>query len=371
MRKLSVILIAAVLLTAFTGCAKKTAYKALILTGQGDGNWKVSSKNIRNILAATDLFSVSVALAPSKGSGTPDFGKYNLVVLGYSGDEWSEAAKSAFVNYVREGGGLLISGSAGSAFNGWKEFNDMCGFSVPAGNGGKVHDFEVRNSRSDNPVLRGLPVRWMHAPDILNSSLTGPAENTEVLASAFSDTLSGGSGKVEPVIIAVTYGKGRVFHTTLGHAEKEDDPSLSCAGFITMIQRGAEWAATGEVKQTVPFDFPSAAATSVRYGVKPLTIDEDFHGLASYQVDKSTKYLTDIQTRLRAAKGNAAELGVIEKKMAELLGDPKASTEGKKLILRELSWMGTDISLSAIKALATDSNLSDEVQFALDRLGVK
>jgi type 1 glutamine amidotransferase len=67
--------------------------------------------------------------------------------------------------------------------------------------------------------------------------------------------------------MALSYGKGRVFHTTLGHVgRKESAPpaSIRCAGFITTLQRGAEWAATGTVTQALPGDLPGAEAVSVR-----------------------------------------------------------------------------------------------------------
>jgi type 1 glutamine amidotransferase len=54
--------------------------------------------------------------------------------------------------------------------------------------------------------------------------------------------------------MTLDYGKGRVFHTVLGHA----DYSMDCIGFITTLQRGTEWAATGEVTIPVPKDFPTA-----------------------------------------------------------------------------------------------------------------
>jgi type 1 glutamine amidotransferase len=55
-------------------------------------------------------------------------------------------------------------------------------------------------------------------------------------------------------------GKGRVFHTTLGH----DVPAMRCVGFIFTYQRGAEWAATGKVTQKLPADFPGADKVSLR-----------------------------------------------------------------------------------------------------------
>ena len=58
--------------------------------------------------------------------------------------------------------------------------------------------------------------------------------------------------------MVIKYGEGRVFHTTLGHA----DYSMNCVGFVTTLLRGTEWAATGEVTIAVPEDFPSAEASS-------------------------------------------------------------------------------------------------------------
>jgi type 1 glutamine amidotransferase len=68
----------------------------------------------------------------------------------------------------------------------------------------------------------------------------------------------------EAHLVAVDFGAGRVFHTTLGHA----DYSMECVGFITTFQRGAEWAATGKVTQKVPPDFPGNVKSSSRAFVR-------------------------------------------------------------------------------------------------------
>ena len=93
------------------------------------------------------------------------------------------------------------------------------------------------------------------------SRLRGPAKNLTVLATAYSDTKTGGSGVSEPMLFTIAYGKGRIFHTVLGH----DLPALRCAGFQTTLERGAEWAATGKVSaSSVPADFPTSDKTSSR-----------------------------------------------------------------------------------------------------------
>ena len=60
--------------------------------------------------------------------------------------------------------------------------------------------------------------------------------------------------------MTVRYGKGRVFHTVLGHA----DYSMKCVGFITTLLRGTEWAATGAVTIDVPDDFSTTTESRSR-----------------------------------------------------------------------------------------------------------
>ena len=101
----------------------------------------------------------------------------------------------------------------------------------------------------------------MHAQDELYDRLRGPAPDAmTILATAFSDPDMDGSGEQEPMLMALTYGRGRVFHTTLGHGPE----AMRCVGFIATMQRGVEWAATGKVTQSVPADFPTAEKVSSR-----------------------------------------------------------------------------------------------------------
>jgi type 1 glutamine amidotransferase len=90
--------------------------------------------------------------------------------------------------------------------------------------------------------------------------MRGPGENMTVLATARSLPENHGTGHDEPMLMVLSFGKGRIFHTTMGH----DLPALNCVGFATTFQRGAEWAATGKVTQKVPANFPTADAVSLR-----------------------------------------------------------------------------------------------------------
>jgi uncharacterized protein len=61
------------------------------------------------------------------------------------------------------------------------------------------------------------------------------------------------------MIWTVSYGKGRVFHTPMGH----DVNAMKCVGFQTTLNRGTEWAATGVVTIPIPANFPTADKVSV------------------------------------------------------------------------------------------------------------
>jgi hypothetical protein len=387
------------LLTILSACKNESAYKTLIITGQNNHDWKTSSPILKQILDETGLFSSEIMITPEKdgdmNSFNPDFSKYKLVVLDYSGDSWSEKTNSAFLEFVKNGGGVVIYHAANNSFPGWKEYNQMTGLggwgdrnekdgpyvyykdnelvvdtsAGPGGTHGKRREFIVRTRVADHPVMKGLPAMWLHGTDELYSLLRGPGTNMQILATAFADSSAGGGTmRDEPMLMAITFEKGRIFHTAMGHADEGGGPAMQCSGFIVTLQRGAEWAVTGTVTQQVPFDFPSAAGVVLRPDFKEITLDEALEKIGNYDIGKSTKYLTCIQSHIRNTAGDASKLGDIEKRIVKILTGKEASAESKKLLLRELSWIGTDYSVKAIKGLAAEPELKDEAEFALARL---
>lgn len=399
MNRFNITIFLCAILLAFASCKKATEYRALIITGQNSTDWMASTPVIKQILEQSELFICSITISPDKLGDmslfNPPLERYDVVILNYSGVPWNENLKTKFVDYVANGGGVVVYHSASGAFPGWKEYEEICGLTGWGGRAeetgpyvyyrgnrmvtdssageagwyGKPGDFEIRIRNSNHPVTKGLPVRWMHANDLLYARLRGPAKNMEVLATAFCDTTGGGTGRDEPVMFTVRYGKGRVFHTTLGFPGDSTNAALQCAGFITTFQRGAEWAASGKVTQHAPDDFPTISGISLRTRLKPLTLKESIEGLAKYDISKSTRYYTGLQNYIRKAAGEPEKLEKIEKLMVGLLKDNTATVESKKLILRELSWMGSDYCIETIKELQRVPELEDEAGYALERLG--
>ncbi|MCL4205907.1 MAG: ThuA domain-containing protein [Pirellulaceae bacterium] len=264
--------------------------KALIVDGQNAHNWKETSPVLKTLLEDSGMFQVDVATSPPKGQDMsgfqPDFSKYALVVLNYQGDEWAADTKQAFVDYVKNGGGVLVYHFACAAFPKWPEYNEIIGLGgwggrnetagpylrlrdgqfvrdeTPGRGGGHgpMQPFQLIVREPNHPITQGLPPTFMHVDDELYGWLRGPAKNLTVLATAFAPKELGGAGEHEPVLFTVEYGKGRVFQNALGHTAKE----LKSVAFIATFLRGAEWAATGKVTQSVPDDFPGPDKASIR-----------------------------------------------------------------------------------------------------------
>ncbi len=254
---------------------EEPVYKALLIDGQNNHKWEETTPIIKATLESSGRFDVNVMTTPPKGGDMatfqPKFSDYDVIVSNYNGEPWSESTQSSFVEYVHGGGGLVAVHAADNSFPDWPAYNQMIGVGgwggrtekdgpyvrwrddkfvrdTQAGRGGshgKRHPFEVVVRDAEHPITRGIPASFLQAEDELYAELRGPAKNMRVLATAFSDKSTGGTGEHEPILMVIEAGQGRVFHTTLGH----DTVSESGTAFQVTLQRGAEWAASGKVTQ--------------------------------------------------------------------------------------------------------------------------
>lgn len=289
--------IVAAILIAAASCSK-APIPGVIITGQNNHNWPVSHIALQKILEGTGMFTADLAVSPAAGedmSGfSVDFDRYKFVVLDYNGDSWPEPMQEAFLEYVRKGGGVIIYHAADNSFPEWEEFNKIIALGGwgnrneesgpyiywkdgglvkdftpgPGGSHGARHEYILNHRCAKHPILNGLPDKWKHASDELYDRLRGPGEIKDLLYSAYSPVDKGGSGREEPLVFTVDYGKARIVHIAIGHCGDtdtlEDNIAMQCAGFQTILLRAAEWCATGKVTQDVPADFPTETEVSLR-----------------------------------------------------------------------------------------------------------
>ena len=293
LRPLAVVLAASALTVSGTaaepGPPAAGTVRVLIVDGQNNhGNWPQTTRMMKKYLEETGRFTVDVVTHAPKGSDpsfAPSFKDHAVVVsnFGHGAAPWKDETKAAFEAFVRGGGGFVAVHAADNSFPEWPAYNEMIGLggwggrtekSGPyvyyddegrlvrdtspgrGGSHGPQAPFAIQIRVADHPVTKGMPATWMHANDELYDSLRGPAEKMEVLATAYSTK----SKRHEPMMMTIRYGEGRVFHTPMGHG----NDSQECVGFITTLQRGCEWAATGAVTLPVPADFPTAGESKSR-----------------------------------------------------------------------------------------------------------
>ena len=266
----------------------------LIVDGMNNHDWPRATKLLKEILIHSGRFTVDVSTSPDTNTTReewnkwrPAFKKYDAVISNFNGGHrttsthWPRTVEKDLEEYVSNGGGLVIYHAANNSFINWPAYNEMIGLGwrkkdfgvslivdssekiivVPQGEGkdpghGPEHDFQITVLDTLHPITKGLPKKWMHPHEQLTHGQHGPAKNVHVLSYAWSkDTKEN-----EVMDWTVSYGKGRVYATMLGHLWKDrTDITLRCIGFQTTFIRGVEWAATGTVTYPVPKNFPSAS----------------------------------------------------------------------------------------------------------------
>lgn len=268
----------------------------LVVGGQNNHDWKIGNEFLIALLQRSGGFAVTESNTPAKGAPAPEwaawnpqFEKYQCVVLDYNGEMWPPAVQTAFEKYVAGGGSVVLIHAANNSFTGWLEYEKMVGLlwrhtvygarlylddngavmREEAGQGrasghGKQWEWQVTVRDAKHPITAGMPAKWKHVKDELYHGQRGPAQNVNILMSAFDDAKYGGTGKHEPVVWWVPYGKGRVLTNVMGHVGENSGP-LSCVGFQTVFLRSIEWLVTGKCATPIPADFPTEDRTSQRY----------------------------------------------------------------------------------------------------------
>jgi type 1 glutamine amidotransferase len=289
----------------------QTKLKVLIIDGQNNHQWPITSPMLKQILEDTGRFTVDVSTSPAAAPATPrlpkdatpaqkaahaenlqkhaaalaahktaapalwdrwrpNFSAYAVVVSNYNGERWPAAVDAAFLAFVKNGGGFVSYHAANNSFADWPEYNAMIGL---GGWGG-------RNEKS-GPYLRLRQTLWTKDPTPGRGG--GHGAQHEFLIEAFvpdhpilrglpakwmhakdelyhglrgpaenvtvlASALSDKTNEQEPMLMVIPYGQGRVFHTTLGHYIE----AVNGLGFQVTLARGTEWAATGKVTLPAP-----------------------------------------------------------------------------------------------------------------------
>jgi uncharacterized protein len=222
--------------------------KVFLLTGgkRQHHGYRDQAFYLANVLENTGRFEVTLA-EDAAILETPAIRKYDLIIVNADRrDEefkFSRSQQEALFEYVRSGHGYVSIHGADNAAADWlPAWKEMLGgvfshFGLPDGKTRKGK-YTVKIADTTSPVTRGLedfPIedelyyQLQLMPDVQ------PLATVEYQGTAW------------PVAWTRSFGKGRVFHTTMGHRDfgpnKKDplhDPNLS-----RLVVQGIEWVAAG------------------------------------------------------------------------------------------------------------------------------
>lgn len=239
--------------------------RALILTGAMDlqyHDWRVTAPFLQLMLRDTSRFEVDIVDDCTKLDNAK-LKSAELLVLHYNGPRWGAKPEQAVEEFLKKGKGMIaIHGVSYGMFfgqefrdgrwresatgdKGWAAYPDILGMepwkSEDIGHAVR-HVFNVQWTKRDHPICQGLSPAFLADDELYHKIVLKP--NVTVIATAFSDPARKGTGRNEPMLWTVPFGKGRVVHCPLGH----DMKAMSMAGFRTAFTRASEWAATEGVK---------------------------------------------------------------------------------------------------------------------------
>ncbi len=235
-----------------------------ILTGHDHPahDWRGVAATMHELLERDPRFEVTLATSIASSQiqirNADDSPYVDAVVLACN--HWDQPAESmgftpfwqrALLDYVSDGGGLVLPHFAGSAFQAalpagpasdWPAFRELLSarwwrYDAPAsGHPASGHDdfgpFRVELTAERHPITAGATA-WL-AQDELYHSQAGTLSIAPLITAKSKQ-----SGRYEPLAWAREVGRGRVFQSLLGHAPE----SYRSTGSARLFVRGVTWAA--------------------------------------------------------------------------------------------------------------------------------
>jgi type 1 glutamine amidotransferase/HEAT repeat protein len=324
--------------------AANAPVRVLLFSGQNNHDWKTTTPKLKSILEGSGRFRVDVTQQPEQ-CGTATFAEYDLVVSDWNawGDAkvkaWPDAARVAFLDFIRSGKGYVSIHAGSSSFYDWPDYQQIGGmyWSLPVTSHGPPHEFTVQFT-GDHPITRGL-TPFSTKDELWVKPGVHPA--AQVLA----------TGDGQPLAVATALGQGRGFALLLGHgAEFMDTP-----GFQALLLRGAEWAATGKVTLRGAGD------------TRALDPDRVIGRVAAIRFGDDRQAVLALERLVQDAAADANARSTMAAKLAAALA-AEASVEGKRCFLDGLSLVGSAAEVPAIVRALGDTNLFYHACQALERI---
>jgi type 1 glutamine amidotransferase len=209
----------------------------LIVTGVDypGHKWKLTAPVIAKFLARDKRLEVQLLADPHQLSSA-GLHKYDVVVMHFM--NWktpapNKAARENFSKFITAGGGMVMVHFACGAWQDWPGFVEIAGrvYNPKFRGHDRRGPFTVEIVSKDHEITKGM--KNFETFDELYTCLDGTTP-IDILAHAKSKV----DKKYHPMGFVLKFGKGRVFHSPLGH----DVQAFEAPGVQELFRRGAAWA---------------------------------------------------------------------------------------------------------------------------------
>ncbi len=365
--------LAALLLIAATSAPAAPPLRVLILSGANNHDWKSTTPALRQLIEACPRFRVVDVLDDPSRITAERLEGCDVIASNWSaypemaGHQWGEPAERAFVEWIQAGHGFVVFHAAAATSQDWPEFQQLVQLTwgIDKTAHGAYHTLKVMVRDNSHPITRDMHDFWI-TDELWHNMVNLTGQEIHALCKAFSEPDFGGTGKYEPVVVPSALGRGRGLNIVLGH----DVHAMQNIGWRTLMLRGLEWAATGDVTIPIPDNWPHTAAAAV---VTALNLPAAIAGVAAYRDGQAREPLGLVQqwaayaNSLTGTQRDNARSALADQLVVLLA--PTAAPEVKESVCDLLAEVGGDAHVAAIGTCLGDERVSVHARNALVQIG--
>ncbi|MCX6926667.1 MAG: HEAT repeat domain-containing protein [Verrucomicrobia bacterium] len=317
--------------------------QVLIFSGQNNHDWQQTTPKLKSILMASGRFAVEVTDHPEQ-CDAKTLARYDVILSDWNTfgnppvTNWPASTREAFLDFVRSGKGFVAVHAGGSSFYDWPDYQQIAGgyWDLGKTSHGSPHEFTVRPS-PDHPITRGV-------------ALFATTDELWLRPGVHSSATVIATGEDQPVALCTSFGKGRGFTILMGHsADFADTP-----GFQTLLLRGTEWAAQGQV--SLPADVGERLAEA---GI--------LKAVSTYRFGGSRKAVLRLEKLVAGISNDPAAKSALAAKLAAMLSS-NATVEARQIACWQLSLIGSANEVPVLARLITDKDLGYYARQTLERI---
>ncbi len=146
-------------MSASLAVAAERPVRVLILSGQNNHDWAMTTPELKRILIEGGRFTVEVTETPERCTAET-FSHYDVLLSNWNTfgknvtvREWPQEMREAFLGFVRKGGGLVVVHAGGASFQEWADYQKLIGGTWgPKTGHGVPHSFVVKPTPVVNPI---------------------------------------------------------------------------------------------------------------------------------------------------------------------------------------------------------------------------